>query len=401
MKRLLPPVLVLCCLAASACAEPDGAWNVIDLPSPAGPGSGEPFLAGHGDRLYLSWLQKTTNGHDLLLSRWDGEAWSDPTLITTSDSLFVNWADFPSVIPLADGSLAAHWLARAGEGTYAYHVWTATSSDGGASWSEPHRLHSDASPTEHGFVTLLDDGALAAAWLDGRNTAGGHAGEMMLLFGGPGGEETVLDSRVCDCCQTAGAVIPGGVFVAYRDRSDDELRDISYVRRVDGRWSEPRTLHADGWKIPACPVNGPAVAARDGNLAVAWFSSPRQEGAKDPRVQVSFSRDSGDTFGAPLRLSGEHPLGRVDVIWLDDRSVLAVWMERLPDEDGEAEIRARIVHRDGRMEPSRTVTRVSANRSSGFPRLAATTQGVIAAWTLPGEPARVRLALLQAGREGG
>jgi hypothetical protein len=397
MKRLSPLMVLLYCLWTPGCGGAE-MRTVQELPSPAGPHSGEPFLSGGGNRVYLSWLQKVDEEHQLLVSRWDGTAWNEPALVTSSDSLFVNWADFPSVVPLADGSLAAHWLARAGEGTYAYHVWTATSADDGATWTEPQRLHSDTSPTEHGFVTLLEDGGLAAVWLDGRNSAGGHGegGEMMVLFGRPGGEETVLDPRVCDCCQTAGAAIPGGLFVAYRDRSAEELRDISYVRRVDGQWSEPRTLHADGWKIPACPVNGPAVAAQGGDVAVAWFSSPKPDGAKDPRVQVAFSGDAGATFGPPVRVSGEQPLGRVDLVWLDEESVLAVWMEKL--KDGEAEIRALQVHADGRMEEPIAIMRVSANRSSGFPRLAVTPQGVLVAWTEPGEISQVHVLRIETGR---
>jgi hypothetical protein len=40
------------------------------------------------------------------------------------------------------------------------------------------------------------------------------------------------------------------------------------VRQVKGGWTRPRVVHADGWKIDACPVNGPA-AASDGALRVA------------------------------------------------------------------------------------------------------------------------------------
>ena len=36
--------------------------------------------------------------------------------------LFVNWADFPSLVVLDGGRLAAHWLQRNGSGTYAYGV---------------------------------------------------------------------------------------------------------------------------------------------------------------------------------------------------------------------------------------------------------------------------------------
>ena len=48
--------------------------------------------------------------------------------------------------------------------------------------------------------------------------------------------EVQVDDRVCDCCQTACAVLDDGtVVIAYRDRSEDERRDISIRRGRLGR----------------------------------------------------------------------------------------------------------------------------------------------------------------------
>src|SRR5918995_1514637 len=111
------------------------------------------------------------------------------------------------------------------------------------------------------------------------------------------GPETVLDGRVCDCCQTDAAQAQGATVVVYRDRSEKEVRDMSIVRFVEGRWLPPRPLASDGWEINGCPVNGPAIAAVGADVAVAWFAAP----ADKPRVMVAFSTDSGATFGSPIR----------------------------------------------------------------------------------------------------
>ena len=50
-----------------------------------------------------------------------------------------------------------------------------------------------------------------------------------------------------------------GPVAVYRDRSPEEIRDISVVRLVDGVWTEPAPVHADNWMIEGCPVNGPAT----------------------------------------------------------------------------------------------------------------------------------------------
>ena len=122
------------------------------------------------------------------------------------------------MIALPDGLLAAHWLVKNPSSPHAYDVRIALSGDGGERWSEPLVPHRDGTATEHGFVSLFatDDGQLAAAWLDGRNTqpesgAHGHAGgEMTLRYAAIGRDlrlhdEVQLDARVCDCCQTSAA----------------------------------------------------------------------------------------------------------------------------------------------------------------------------------------------------
>ena len=62
-----------------------------------------------------------------------------------------------------------------------------------------------------------------------------------------------------------------------------------------------------------------------------------------------------------------------------------------------AEVRARLVHRDGTIEPALVVSPASGTRSSGFPKMARTADGVVIAWTIPGTPSTIRLARLTVG----
>ena len=101
--------------------------------------------------------------------------------------------------------------------------------------------------------------------------------------------ETLVDDRVCECCPTAIAVTDDGPIAAFRDRSVDEVRDIYVSRLEHGRWSAPSRVHEDGWKIPMCPVNGPALSARGRNVAIAWFTVEGEEG----RAFAAFSSDAG------------------------------------------------------------------------------------------------------------
>ena len=392
-------------LAASMPAGTDTLPSVRELPSAAIAGSGQPSLAVASDgRVLLSWIEPVAGkGHRLrFAARAKGaSAWSEPLTVAEGANWFVNWADFPSLASLPDGTLFAHWLEKSGAGTYAYDVRVTTSHDGGQSWSRPITPHRDGTQTEHGFVSMVPWSAreMGIVWLDGRKTAGAAHGdhgaakaEMSLAhttLGSDGrlGVETVLDGRVCDCCQTDAALADGAVVVVYRDRSEKEVRDMSVVRFVQGRWSEPQPLARDGWEINGCPVNGPAIAARGAKVAAAWFT---MAGGK-ARLNAAFSADSGGTFGDPIPVDDGQPLGRVAVVVLEDGAALVSWLEQA---DKGAELRVRRVTADGARGKSLKVAGASAARSSGFPRMVASGGEVILAWRDAAEPPKVWTAVL-------
>ena len=380
--------------------------TIQQLDSPAGEASSGPNLfAGADGRAYMSWIEKKgERTHALRFAVRHRNVWSQPGTIVEAENMLANWADFPSLIALPGGALVAHWMIKSGGDGHAYDVYVSRSADGGKSWQKPALLHRDGTKTEHGFVSMLPSsgGRAAAAWLDGRNfqqsSHDGHgaaAKEMTLRHaaiganGQPSGE-AVLDPRVCECCQTSAAMTSAGPIVVYRDRSDKEVRDISIVRQVKGRWTEPRTLHADGWEINGCPVNGPSIAADGRRVAVAWFTA-----AKDaPRVKVIFSHDAGESFGQPVQVDDGSPVGRVDVEILADGSALVTWLERTA---AGGEIKVRRVRPDGTHDEATTLSASSVARASGFPRMVRSGNEVVFAWTQAGTPSRVRTALVRLG----
>jgi hypothetical protein len=311
----------------------------------------------------MSWLQPGTGDEfRLRYAEWQRTGrWGTPIEVAAGKDWFVNWADFPSVVPAHDGPWTAHWLQQKPGGVYAYDVMTRLSADGGHTWSEPYSPHDDGTATEHGFVSSANLGGRPyGVWLDGRKTLGeghDHGGDdhaaaqgAMTLRGAvltPAGaiDGSEIDARVCDCCQTDVAVSEAALLVVYRDRSEDETRDIQAARLENGVWTTPVTVHADGWRIDACPVNGPAVAARGDEVAVAWFTAPDQ-----PRVRVAFSADGGRTFGPPLEVASGKVVGRVDVVLLQDgRAVVSC--DPRPAFQPHRRNGCRQGHRDGQRRP--------------------------------------------------
>jgi hypothetical protein len=373
--------------------------SFASVQSPAPEGSAEPHLtvAGNG-RVLLSWLapisvpasagQKPGTGSALQFSELTGERWSAPRTIVEGPRLLANWADFPSLFVTRSGVMAAHWLERRGQTRTAYDVKVRTSRDGGRTWTSEVIPHRDGTETEHGFVSFFETPGkghgLGMVWLDGREMAGhgahGAGGGQMTLRSamvsaqGVPGAEAVVDARVCDCCQTAAATTDTAVLVAYRDRSDKEIRDIYVSRFENGKWSAGTPVHADNWEINGCPVNGPAIAAKGQAVAVAWFA------ARDnaPKTQIAFSKDGGRTFGPPVRIDSGTTLGRVGLTLLTDGRALVSWID---NQGASAKFTVRDVHPDGTMGAPVVVGAISGERTSGFPQVVVTGRKVVAAWT--------------------
>ena len=375
------------------------AANIVAVPSPAGPGSAQPQLTVSARGVLLSWIERTGDTATLKFSERKGDAWTPARTVASGRDWFVNWADVPSVLRLPDGSIYGHWLQKSGPDTYAYDVRLARSIDDGQTWTPSFTPYNDSSKTEHGFASLfqMPGAGLGLVWLDGRAMKGGHeehgGGEMSVrgaVYDQKGKQmsEGPVDLRVCECCPTAAAVTADGPIVAYRDRSPTEIRDIYVSRLVAGKWSEPAPVHRDNWQIAACPVNGPALSAKGKTVALAWFTAKGDEG----HTYVAFSADSGKSFGKPIQLDDDSALGRVDVALLDDESAAATWIEFA---DGKAQFRMRRISASGERSPAVTVAGLSANRASGYPRMAQSGAELIFAWTESGTPTKISTARLE------
>jgi len=384
------------------------------LATPAGNGSQCSNLATGADgTLYLTWSEPADAAGEKVLQLATLEpgagAWSAPKTIVRTPLLMENWADFASLVVGTDGALTAQWFQRSGPDAHGYDGWFARSTDRGVTWGQPARLG-------HEFVALapLSGGRTLAVWLESARTRDPHASprpkrdpeaprpardpnapyapSMKLLArllapdGSSLGEWTV-DPDVCTCCQNTVATLPGDrVFVAYRGHTADELRDNRYALFAEGRWSATQTLHDDGWRIAACPVNGPAADARGEALAVAWFTAANSSA----KVQARHSTDGGRTLSPTVRLDLGRPMGRIETVMLTDQSAVFLWME-IGTAENAAGIYARRLWSDGTLSAPRLVAASTQARTSGFPRAALRPDGrVVMSWTQTGPANSVR-----------
>ncbi len=373
-------------------------------------------------------------------------AFSSPRPIVTTPLLMENWADFASLAVGTDGALTAQWFQKPSSAadTHGYDGWYSRSDDAGRTWRPPARLG-------HEFVALapLSQGRTLAVWLESARVPHDHAAprpqraratprpapnsgtplsalssqppilnsplpsapdpkpqtpspsstpyapsmKLLARLLAPDGSslgEWIVDPDVCTCCQNTVAVLPGDrVFAAYRGHTADEIRDnkFSTFDLATRTWSEPATLRDDGWKIAACPVNGPAADTRGPALAVAWFTAAHGT----PRVHARYSANSGRTFTDPVTIDLGRPMGRIETVILADQTALILWMEMGTAENA-AGIYARRLWPDGRLSAPQLIADSAQARSSGFPRAALRPNGrVVISFTQPGETNQVRL----------
>jgi len=371
------------------------AYRVQPWALPGTAGSAQPDLVATGDgRLLLSWISRVPGRRNALEFSAFGpdRRWRDaPRTVVVGNSLMANWANPPHITATDDGALWVQWVQKSGDGEEAGDVALSRSRDGGANWSPPALVNDDGTATEHGFVALwpASPQTIGVAWLDGRAKAGGDmhahaqahagghdmhdmhdAGAMSLraaLFDGAmrRSAETQVDGMTCDCCQTAVAVAAQGAVLAYRDRTPQEIRDIAVVRFDGSRWSAPTLVHDDHWKMPGCPVNGPAIAAAGDNVVVAWYTAPDDK----PAVQIARSADGGAHFAAAVSLDrGDAVLGRVAVAVDADQA----WVAWLREDAGKQSLwLARYTHDLSRqLQRVRVATLHARGAASGYPRMA-------------------------------
>ncbi len=373
--------------------------------TPAAAGSRFPNLASasDGQTVVMSWLEPGTGDEfRLRYAQWQRtRSWGAPVEVASGAHWFVNWADFPSVVPADGGPWAAHWLQQKPGGVYAYDVMTRLSDDGGRTWSEPRSPHDDGTATEHGFVSLANVGGRPyGVWLDGRKTAGeGHAhaaddhaapagamtlrGAVLTPQGAVAGSE--IDARVCDCCQTDVAV--SARCAARRVPRSQRRRDARHPgrpprrrrvvdaghrpcrwlahRRMPREWPGRGSASATTWPSHGSPPRT--------NPGCAWRSRRTAVARSNRRSRSRAARWSGASTSSLLRD------GRAVVSWLDANASGAV-------------IRAQPFNRAGPAAPAKDIATSNVARSSGFPQMVEVADGLLFAWTENGSSPAVRTA---------
>lgn len=361
-------------LLLAGMALPLAGGGTKQLSSPAGADSKWPSLTVADEGLALSWVEQKADGAKAFrFAQFNGKAWGAAKTIAAGPQLMLNWADFPTIVSLGDGRFAAHWLERPEGAKGAYGIRVAFTKDDGATWKTSFASTRPKTEGYEGFVSFSKGTKqLLASFLD-------HSEPVTKLrlarfeFDGRFVGEEVVDNDVCSCCQTTLVHAAGTPVVSYRNHEAGEIRDNSVARYVNGKWVLQGPVHRDGWKINACPVNGPAFASRGKIVGASWFTAANGAAA----VKAAISWDGGATFRQPQELDTGKPLGRVDCAMYESGMIVA-WLGRKAEL---AEFRLAYIEATGEVKAGQVIESVNPARSSGFPRLAVANGRCYVAWT--------------------
>lgn len=388
----LPVILTAAGTPSNAGAEPLLETTRLELTT--GDRAGQPSVAvDPREGFVLTWQERDGDTASLWYAVLDRDGRElRRARIASGASWFVNWADFPSLAVLENGDWVTHYLVESGGSPHAYDIQIVRSTDRERTWSAPVSPHTDGTPTQHGFVSLTPAGGdhVLVVWLDGRLGAasddaahGDHHEEegpmslrsTILDREGRRAEERMLDDSTCSCCQTDAVRLGNRTLVAYRDRSPEEIRDIAVLARdAEGEWSAPRTLHADGWRIEACPVNGPALAASRDRFLAVWPT------LASGTYEVRYTLGTAEAAGKAHTLAGgDGVLGRVDAAPLRD-DFLVSWLD---GDSTAARVRLARIDVSGRIVARATIEAPSSVRMFGVPRLASLGDRALLAWAEP------------------
>lgn len=387
---LVTPMLLL---SLASCSQRESAPQQWD--SPAGPNSVSPNLSVdlEGSPI-LSWMKVEDDFVSLNYSKWDSTQWSIPITVARGENWLVNRADFPSVVQLSDSVWVSHWLVMTDPSIFAYDVKISLSIDGGKTWGAGFTPHTDGTHTEHGFVSFFaDDEDVGVVWLDGREMVGGHGQNSTKheVSAGINGmtlrstkitktgsiyQDQIIDDLVCDCCQTDISATPAGPVAVFRNRTEDERRDIYFSRMIDGVWSKSKAVAKDDWIIAGCPVNGPSVAANKDNTAVAWYTQAKGFG----EVKLAISDNGADEFSSGIEIdSGKDVLGQVGLAAVPGGGFVISWMVFTGGSSGQ--LRLRYVSNEGIAHPPVLGAVINLTSRAGLPQMVISENNAVLSWT--------------------
>jgi hypothetical protein len=406
-------------VAASACGRKAASQAPAAVPATiklevAGRSNAAPSVAAFGKTVAAVWTATANDVSDIYLSTSSdaGVTFAAPVRVNDIEGDARASGEQAARVAIGHGNIIhVAWPARRDSRSV---IRYANSTDGGRTFSPAVTVAGETLSGARGWhaLALGYDGAVHAVWLDGRNAGtmshgsghvhGGPApAAAPMASGGPRQDifhaswkdwgtdekdrrarsEHLVQANVCFCCKTSVATSGENVYVAWRHIYPGSLRDIAVARSADNgaTFGPPTRVSEDGWKIDACPDDGPALAADGhGGIHIVW---PTLVSGETPRKGIFYSTLADDAFAPRVRLdAGDADPAHPQIAADEHLNTAAVWDERFGDA-------RRVIFRtivDKVPQPAQ----IFAGDSAAYPTVAGNEGFWIVLWTVQGPEGR-------------
>jgi hypothetical protein len=213
-----------------ACSSDAGLTWTPMLPIPGATGFAPALAIGADNHVWVAWQADTGSltdmRSDILVSRWDGLAWSTPEKVSQSET---DDARSPTIVAGPDGQVRLAWEQESSDGQRSCYL--AEGRLGG--WSTPFKLSSGGATRPS--LLQAADGSLYVAWdagaaLEGRIRRPGEEWGLaeQVAHNAPG---------IRDVCLAAAT--DGALYAVWSAKQDDGRWDLAWSRRDLPRTATP------------------------------------------------------------------------------------------------------------------------------------------------------------------
>ena len=266
-----------------------------------------------------------------------GAHWSTPMTVTATargDSVFGMYDDH-ALLVASDGTIYISWLGMVGDTSHTYIVH---STDGGTTWTRPAAIDAGAScPCCRTAMAAGPDGALYVAWRkiypggpgqsEVRDMAVARSTDHGATWSAP--VRVHVDDWHVTYCPDAGPSIKvgtdGTVHIAWWTGKDGHA-GVQYAQSTDrgATFSTPVPLGIAKVSRAAHVQVAVGTGSFAGTVAAVWDDGTRAI----PRIVARISRDGGRTFGDEEMLSGADDAAGYPVLSLRDGTLTVAWQQR-------------------------------------------------------------------------
>jgi hypothetical protein len=154
-----------------------------------------------------------------------------------------------------------------------------------------------------------------------------------------------------------------GPVLVYRNRTEEEYRDIYFSKMTNGSWQNGLSVFDDGWEIGGCPVNGPSVSAKGQNFYITWFTQAQGFG----EVKFTSKIDEEKSSKVAVIDKGLQVLGNVNSSIVSDENIALSWLRS--SQDNKIELVVAILDLKTSSIKELTLDKFDANQRLSVPQL--------------------------------